>query len=56
VQLRNGDPKAVLKKLDEERRPSYAEAHIHVRSGDGAHSDVVEAIVSALRDYLEPRP
>ena len=23
-------------------RPSYAEAHIHVKSGDGAHSDVVE--------------
>jgi shikimate kinase len=53
VQLRNGDPKAVLKKLDEERRPSYAEAHIHVKSGDGAHSDVVEAIISALGDYLE---
>ena len=53
VQLRNGDPKAVLRKLDEERRPSYAEAHIHVRSGDGAHSDVVEAIVGALSDWLE---
>ena len=56
AQLRNGDPKAVLRKLDEERRPSYAEAHIHVRSGDGAHSDVVEAILSALSDYLERRP
>ena len=56
AQLRNGDPKAVLRKLDEERRPSYAEAHIHVRSGDGAHSDVVEAIISALNDYLEQRP
>src|SRR4030095_6819882 len=37
VQLRNGDPKAVLEKLDQERRQSYAEAHIHVKSGDGAH-------------------
>jgi shikimate kinase len=52
VQLRKGNPKAVLQKLDEERRPSYSEAHIHVRSGDGAHSDVVEAIVKALEDYL----
>jgi shikimate kinase len=52
AQLRNGDPKAVLQKLDEERRPSYAEAHIHVKSGDGAHKDVVEAIVKALEDFV----
>jgi shikimate kinase len=52
AQLRNGDPKAVLQKLAEERRPSYEEAHIHVRSGDGAHRDVVDAIVSALEDFL----
>ena len=51
--LRNGDPKAVLQKLAEERRPSYAEAHIHVKSGGGAHQDVVEAIVSALEAYLD---
>src|SRR5690349_23365232 len=37
AQLRNGDPKATLQRLSEERRPSYQEAHIHVRSGDGAH-------------------
>ena len=52
AQLRNGDPKAVLKKLADERRPSYSEAHIHVRSGDGAHRDVVDAIVHALEDYV----
>src|SRR5438445_2638627 len=50
--LRKGDPKAVLQKLSEERRPSYAEAHIHVKSGDGAHKDVVDAIVAALDQYL----
>ena len=55
VQLRNGDPKAVLQKLAEERRPSYAEAHIHVKSGDGAHKDVVEAIVKALEDFIGDR-
>ena len=55
VQLRNGDPKAVLQKLAEERRPSYAEAHIHVKSGDGAHKDVVEAIVKALEDFIGGR-
>jgi shikimate kinase len=52
AQLRNGDPRAVLEKLAEERRPSYEEAHIHVRSGDGAHKDVVEAIIQALEDHL----
>ena len=53
AQLRDGDPKAVLERLSVERRPSYAEAHIHVRSGDGAHKDVVEAIVAALEAYLD---
>jgi shikimate kinase len=52
AQLRNGDPKATLEKLSNERRPSYEEAHIHVKSGDGAHRDVVEAIVKALEQHL----
>ena len=55
AQLRNGDPKAVLQKLADERRPSYAEAHIHVRSGEGAHGDVVEAIVQALEAFVNSR-
>jgi shikimate kinase len=41
--------------LAEERRPSYSEAHIHVKSGDGAHKNVVEAIVDALECYLSAR-
>src|SRR6476469_3552582 len=53
AQLRNSDPKAVLERLAQERRPSYSEAHIHVRSGDGAHKDVVDAILQALENYLE---
>jgi shikimate kinase len=53
--LRNGDPKGTLEKLSEQRRPAYEEAHIHIRSGNGAHRDVVEAIVRALDVYL-PRP
>ena len=52
VQLRTGDPKAVLERLSQERRPSYEEAHIHVRSGDGAHRDVVEAIIAELETFL----
>jgi shikimate kinase len=42
----------VLEKLAEERRPSYRQAHIHVKSGAGAHGDVVDAIVEALEDFL----
>ena len=52
AQLRNGDPKATLERLSQERRPSYEEAHIHVKSGDGAHRDVVESIVRAVDEYL----
>lgn len=52
VQLRNGDPKETLERLANERRQSYQQAHIHVKSGTGAHRDVVEAIVRALDDFL----
>lgn len=55
AQLRNGDPKSVLERLDQERRSSYEEAHIHVKSGDGAHREVVESIVDALAAYLDSR-
>jgi shikimate kinase len=51
--LRNGDPKGMLKRLAEEERPSYSAAHIHVKSGDGAHRDVVESIVKALEQHLD---
>ncbi|MEO6198577.1 MAG: shikimate kinase [Sphingomicrobium sp.] len=50
--LRNHDPKGTLERLSDERRPSYAEAHIHVRSGEGAHRDVVDSIIAALDDYV----
>ena len=50
--LRNGDRKGTLEKLSEQRRPAYEEAHIHIKSGTGAHRDVVEDIVRALGDYL----
>jgi len=52
AQLRNGDRKSTLARLASERRQSYEQAHIHVKSGDGAHKDVVDSIVRALEDYL----
>jgi len=50
--LRNGDPKGTLERLSVERGPSYAEAHIRVTSGQGAHGDVVDSIIAALELHL----
>jgi shikimate kinase len=50
--LRHGSRATTLKRLSEERGPAYAEAHIRVRSGQGAHRDVVDSIVKALEDYV----
>ena len=52
AQLRDGDPKATLERLANERRVAYAQAHIHVTSGNGAHREVVEAIVRSLDRFL----
>ena len=51
--LRNGDRRGTLERLADERRHSYAEAHIRVTSGDGAHSEVVESIIEALNRRLD---
>lgn len=51
--LRNGDRVGTLTRLAEERRAFYQEAKIHIRSGGGAHGDVVEAIVTALSEHLD---
>jgi len=56
AQLRQGDPKATLVRLSEERRTAYAQAHIHVKSGVGAHREVVDAIVEALEKHLSNGP
>jgi shikimate kinase len=50
--LRTSDPKATLTRLAEERRQSYAEAHIHIRSGTGGHGEVVDRIIQALEHHL----
>jgi shikimate kinase len=53
--LKNGDPRATLERLAEERRPAYEEAHIHIKSGDGAHKEVVDEILRALAEHLSKR-
>jgi len=52
AELRNGDRKETLERLANEWRQSYKQAHIHVKSGAGAHREVVEAILGRLDDYL----
>jgi len=51
--LKAGDHKEILKRLAEIERAAYAEADVHVRSGDGAHKDVVEAIIRGLKTHLD---
>lgn len=53
--LRNGDREQTLKRMMAERKALYAQAHIHITSGDGAHGNVVDAIVAALEAYLDVR-
>jgi shikimate kinase len=50
--LRNANRSGTLERLAQERGPAYSEAHIRVRSGEGAHRDVVDAIVAALEAYV----
>ncbi len=50
--LRNSDRAGTLERLSELRGPAYAEAHIRIRSGQGAHREVVESIIRALENYL----
>ena len=52
AELRNGDRKETLERLANEWRQMYRQAHIHVKSGVGAHREVVEAIVRRLEDHL----
>ena len=50
--LRTEDPKGTLERLAEERRSAYQQAHVHVKSGNGAHRNVVETIVQAVDRHL----
>jgi shikimate kinase len=46
--LEQGDKKAILTKLMEERYPVYQEADVTVDSGKGPHDKVVKSVVDAL--------
>ena len=50
--LKTEDPKGTLERIAETERRAYAEAHIHVKSGQGAHREVVDTIVRELEIFV----
>jgi shikimate kinase len=50
--LKDGDPREVLGRLREERRPAYAQAPIHVMSTSGPHRHTVEKVLKGLEAWL----
>ncbi len=50
--LKNGDPQEVMKRLMDERYPTYAEADITTESADVPHDAVVKQIVNRLKTKL----
>ncbi|HTT97266.1 MAG TPA: shikimate kinase [Rhizomicrobium sp.] len=47
--LRTADPRGTLERLLNERAPIYAEADVIVESDDSPHSNIVDQILSALK-------
>ncbi len=50
--LRTDDPEATLRKLLEERSPTYALADLTIETRDGPHDAVVDMLIGALRRRL----
>ena len=50
--LREGDPREILGRLREERRPFYEQAPIHVLSTPGPHSKTVGKVLKGIKEWL----
>ena len=50
--LRQGDPREILTRLREERRPAYSQAPIHVMSTDGPHGRTVSRVLKGIDAWL----
>ena len=50
--LRNGDPREILTRLREERRPAYSQAPIHILSGNVPHAQTASRILKAIDQWL----
>lgn len=54
--LRGKDARAVLTELAEAREPAYAQADIHISSGEAPHQAAVDAIIAGLKAHLARAP
>jgi shikimate kinase len=50
--LRGGDPHEILGRLREERAPHYAQAPIHVMSGNGPHVQTINKVLQGISQWL----
>jgi shikimate kinase len=50
--LRNGNPREILSKLREDRAPAYAQAPLHITSGQAPHLHTALSILKAIDAWL----
>jgi shikimate kinase len=50
--LKTGDPREILTRLRDERRPCYAQAPIHVISTRGPHSRTLGKVLKGIQQWL----
>lgn len=50
--LRNGNPREILTRLRDERRPAYSQAPIHILSGNVPHIQTASRILRAIDQWL----
>ncbi len=50
--LKQGDPREILTRLRDERRPAYAQAPIHVVSTRGPHSRTIGKVLKGIEAWL----
>ena len=50
--LKQGDPREILGRLRDERKPAYEQAAIHVTSGNGPHSRTVLQVLKGIGAWL----
>ncbi|MEE4154394.1 MAG: shikimate kinase [Erythrobacter sp.] len=50
--LKTGNPREILARLLEERKPFYSQAHIRVESEPGPHTDTARAIIAEIGEWL----
>ena len=54
--LQGGDPREILARLRTDRESLYAQAPIHVKSGNGPHQRLIMQVVGAILTWLDRAP